>query len=67
MEFLVDKEEFIMRNKVYRQCDIERNLRIARFRPLDVLVVGLHYLRRTEGTSAHHNRAYDANPRNRKS
>ena len=29
-----------MRNKVYRQCDIERNLRIARFRPLDVLVVG---------------------------
>ena len=27
-------------NRLYRVNDMERNLRIARFRPLDVLVVG---------------------------
>lgn len=27
-------------NRLYRVNDIDRNLRVARFRPLDVLVVG---------------------------
>ena len=36
---LVNKEEKDM-NSLYRVSDIERNLNVARFRPLDVLVVG---------------------------
>lgn len=27
-------------NRLYRVDDIDRNLRVARFRPLDVLVIG---------------------------
>ena len=27
-------------NRLYRVDDIDRNLRVARFRPLDVLIVG---------------------------
>ena len=29
-----------MKNNIYRYEDIDKNLRIARFRPLDVLVIG---------------------------
>ena len=29
-----------MKNNIYRYDDIDRNLRIARFRPLDILVIG---------------------------